>query len=78
MPLSVSVRLPDKTAQALDELANATDRSRTYLIVRALKAFSRLTGTAEVGSTVKLFDGATRALRPVDHRPRSRHRIAAI
>ena len=39
MPLSVSVRLPDKTAQALDELANATDRSRTYLIVRALEAY---------------------------------------
>jgi RHH-type rel operon transcriptional repressor/antitoxin RelB len=39
MPLSISVRLPDKTARALDELANATDRSRTYLIVRALEAY---------------------------------------
>ena len=39
MPLSVSVRLPDKTARALDKLANATDRSRTYLIVRALEAY---------------------------------------
>jgi len=39
MPLSVSVRLPSKTAEALDELANATDRSRTYLIVRALEVY---------------------------------------
>ena len=36
---SVSVRLPDKTAQALDDLADGTDRSRTYLIVRALEAY---------------------------------------
>ena len=39
MPLSVSVRLPDKTARALDKLANATARSRTYLIVRALETY---------------------------------------
>jgi RHH-type transcriptional regulator, rel operon repressor / antitoxin RelB len=39
MPLSVSVRLPEKTARALDKLASATDRSRTYLIVRALEAY---------------------------------------
>ncbi|MEK7372795.1 MAG: ribbon-helix-helix protein, CopG family [candidate division NC10 bacterium] len=39
MPVSVSVRLPDKTAQALDDLASATERPRTYLIVRALEAY---------------------------------------
>jgi len=39
MPVPVSVRLPDKTARALDELASATERSRTYLIVRALEAY---------------------------------------
>jgi RHH-type transcriptional regulator, rel operon repressor / antitoxin RelB len=39
MPVSVSIRLPDKTAQALDELASVTERSRTYLIVKALEAY---------------------------------------
>jgi RHH-type rel operon transcriptional repressor/antitoxin RelB len=39
MPISVSIRLPDKTAQALDELASATERSRTYLIIKALEAY---------------------------------------
>jgi RHH-type rel operon transcriptional repressor/antitoxin RelB len=35
----VSVRLPDDTAKALDELASATERPRTYLIVKALEAY---------------------------------------
>lgn len=39
MPVSVSVRLPERTAKALDELASATERSRTYLIVKALEAY---------------------------------------
>lgn len=39
MPVSVSVRLPDRTARALDELASATERSRTFLIVKALEAY---------------------------------------
>jgi RHH-type rel operon transcriptional repressor/antitoxin RelB len=39
MPVSVSLRLPDDTAKALDELANATERSRTYLILKALEAY---------------------------------------
>lgn len=39
MPVSVSVRLPEKTAKALDELADATERSRTYLIVKALEVY---------------------------------------
>lgn len=39
MPVPVSVRLPERTAKALDELASATERSRTYLIVKALEAY---------------------------------------
>ncbi|MBI3457717.1 MAG: ribbon-helix-helix protein, CopG family, partial [Candidatus Rokubacteria bacterium] len=39
MPVSVSVRLPDMTAKALDELARVTERSKTYLIVKALEAY---------------------------------------
>jgi len=39
MPVSVSVRLPDRTATILDELARATDRPRSYLIVKALDAY---------------------------------------
>ncbi len=36
---SISVRLPEETARALDELAKATDRSRTFLILKALDAY---------------------------------------
>jgi len=39
MAQSVSVRLPGHVARALDELAGATDRSRTYLIVKALETY---------------------------------------
>lgn len=39
MAVSVSVRLPESTAKALDELADATERSRTYLILKALEAY---------------------------------------
>ncbi len=39
MPVSVSVRLPEKTAKALNDLASATERSKTYLIVKALEAY---------------------------------------
>ncbi len=39
MPKSVSVRLPDDTAKALDDLATATERSRTYLILKALETY---------------------------------------
>ncbi len=39
MPTSVSVRLPDATARALEELARTTERSKTYLIVKALEAY---------------------------------------
>jgi len=36
---SISVRLPDETAAALDELAEATERTRSYLVVKALEAY---------------------------------------
>jgi RHH-type rel operon transcriptional repressor/antitoxin RelB len=39
MSVSVSVRLPGNTAKALEELANATERSKTYLIRKALEAY---------------------------------------
>ncbi len=39
MPVSISVRLPDSTAKALDELANAAGRPRTYLILKALQNY---------------------------------------
>jgi RHH-type rel operon transcriptional repressor/antitoxin RelB len=39
MAVAVSLRLPDDTAKALDELARATDRSRTYVIRKALERY---------------------------------------
>jgi len=39
MPVSISLRLPEAIAKALDELASATERSRTYLIRKALEAY---------------------------------------
>lgn len=39
MAMSVSLRLPDEIATALEELAAATDRSKTYLIVKALESY---------------------------------------
>ncbi len=39
MPVSISVRLPEETAKALDDLASVTERSRTYLIVKALETY---------------------------------------
>lgn len=39
MPASVSVRLPDETAKALEELARTTERSKTSLILKALEAY---------------------------------------
>lgn len=39
MPVSVSVRIPDETAQALENVAKATDRTKTYLILQALEAY---------------------------------------
>lgn len=39
MASPISVRLPIHTAKALENLANVTDRSKTYLIVKALDAY---------------------------------------
>lgn len=39
MSRSVSVRLTDRTAQALDDLSRATDRPKTYFIERALESY---------------------------------------
>ncbi len=35
----ISVRLPESTVKALDDLARATERSRTYLILKALETY---------------------------------------
>lgn len=39
MPVPLSVRLPDATAKALDALAATTERSKTYLVLKALEAY---------------------------------------
>ncbi len=39
MSTSVSIRLPDDTAKALEELARATDRPKTYFIEKALESY---------------------------------------
>ena len=39
MPVSVSVRLPESIAKALEELASATERSKTYVIRKALEVY---------------------------------------
>jgi RHH-type rel operon transcriptional repressor/antitoxin RelB len=39
MSSPVSVRLSDRTAKALNELAKATDRPKTYLIEKALESY---------------------------------------
>ena len=39
MPVSISVRLPDQIAKALEQLADSTERSKTYLIHKALESY---------------------------------------
>lgn len=39
MSIPVSIRLPVATARALDAVASATDRPKTYIIRRALEAY---------------------------------------
>lgn len=39
MSSSVSVRLPDRIARALADLARATDRPKTYFIEKALETY---------------------------------------
>jgi len=35
----ISIRLPEATAKALDAVASATDRPKTYVVLRALEAY---------------------------------------
>ena len=39
MAKSVSVRLADETARALEKLARSTDRPKTYFIEKALESY---------------------------------------
>ncbi len=39
MGTAISVRLPEELARALEELAEATDGPKTYLILKALEAY---------------------------------------
>ncbi|MBZ5594187.1 MAG: ribbon-helix-helix protein, CopG family [Acidobacteriia bacterium] len=39
MPVSLSVRLPEKVAKDLDQVASATDRPRSYLVLKALESY---------------------------------------
>jgi RHH-type transcriptional regulator, rel operon repressor / antitoxin RelB len=39
MSSSVSVRLTDSTARALEDLSKATDRPKTYFIEKALESY---------------------------------------
>jgi len=39
MSKSVSVRLPDHTARALEEIAKASERPKTYFIEKALESY---------------------------------------
>jgi RHH-type rel operon transcriptional repressor/antitoxin RelB len=39
MSSAVSVRLPDKTARALEKLSKMTDRPKTYFIEKALESY---------------------------------------
>jgi len=39
MSNSISVRLPDKTARALEKLSKVTDRPKTYFVEKALESY---------------------------------------
>ncbi len=39
MSVLISVRLPDKDASALEKLATATDRSKSYLVKQAVESY---------------------------------------
>ena len=39
MSSSISVRLDDQTARALEDLAKATDRPKTYFVEKALESY---------------------------------------
>ena len=48
MSIPLSVRLPDATAKALEELAKATDRPKTYFIEKALESYLAEQGDYQV------------------------------
>lgn len=39
VPVSLSVRLPENIAKDLDQVASATDRPRSYLVLKALESY---------------------------------------
>jgi len=39
MSVSISVRLPEEIARALDDLAKSTERPKTFLIRKALESY---------------------------------------
>lgn len=39
MSSSLSVRLPDRTARALEKLSKLTDRPKTYFVEKALESY---------------------------------------
>ncbi len=39
MSVPISIRLPEATAKALDTVASATDRPKTYVVLKALEAY---------------------------------------
>jgi RHH-type transcriptional regulator, rel operon repressor / antitoxin RelB len=39
MSSSLSVRLPDRTAKALEKLSKMTDRPKTYFVEKALESY---------------------------------------
>jgi RHH-type rel operon transcriptional repressor/antitoxin RelB len=39
MSVLVSIRLPDEIARALEEIAQATDRPKTFLIRKAIESY---------------------------------------
>jgi len=39
MSNSISVRLPDRTARALEKLSKMTDRPKTYFVEKALESY---------------------------------------
>ena len=44
MPAAFTVRIEETTLSALDQLAGKTDRSRNWLVVRAIEEFVALNG----------------------------------
>ena len=69
MTISVSVRLPEDTAQALEELAQSTDRPKTYLIVKALQAYLAEYGDYQIALD-RLRDNTDRVISSAEMRKR--------